>query len=413
MTDAPRVHPGRRTLVRGAAWSAPVIAASSVVPAYATATCDDPSGSAYFGLPSTTSPNGSNGQFTVPNGVYQLTVTIAGAPGGSRFADNSGAGQAGINRGGGSGAVITAVVPVNPGDDLRIRLGQGGGSSWVRFAFDSVDDWDEANQPAGNALPRATGGGSNYGAGGDAGTVDTTANNWLLGGGGGGASALFLQGSQGSPLLVAGGGGGASASGSFANGENHATVATQSSPAGAGGAIPPGTYPSGAGAAGGTPPAYYATRGSNWTELEGGVGGPGSTSGSGGTGGQPDSSLSATRGVINAGSSAGGGGNRDGGTGAGAAINVSFAGTQLRSATSGGGGGGGVKGGGGAAAGAMNWTPNDSYSVYGAAGGGGGSYVGPGVQVLDSTELLAITRAQFNVGNPNRVGGYVSISWSC
>lgn len=62
---------------------------------------------------------GSVQTFTVPAGVVELEVTLVGASGASRFANN----RFGY---GGKGAKITALVPVNPGDVYHIHVGGAG-----------------------------------------------------------------------------------------------------------------------------------------------------------------------------------------------------------------------------------------------------------------------------------------------
>jgi hypothetical protein len=106
--------------------------------------------------------------FTVPPGVYWLTIDAEGAPGGSEN-DIAPAGH---------GGAITATVPVEPGQELMVYsaeygYGSDGGWGWARGGRHGII--------------------SEGGAGHD-------------GGGGGGASAVVAP--NGSPLVVAGGGGG-------------------------------------------------------------------------------------------------------------------------------------------------------------------------------------------------------------
>ena len=153
----------------GAAAIAPalVVSAASAAP---TCTGGVQSGSTY-----TCVPNGSGWvQVTVPARVDSLTVTADGGGGGK----NASLGN------GGSGARVSAVVPVTQGDVVKIYVGAGGGV--------------------------ALGGGSNvggtgYGTGGNGGPYYGEGFGGGYGGGGGGSSAVLVNGIA---YVVAGGGGG-------------------------------------------------------------------------------------------------------------------------------------------------------------------------------------------------------------
>jgi hypothetical protein len=168
-------------------------AAGLVTPANAASTigCDVGSCTATFAY------SGATETFTVPPGVTALTIAMSGAQGGKiTFANLPGA----------KGASVGGVLPVTPGQQLTVLVGQAG----------------------------VGGGGATFGGGGA--TLPTS----YLGSGGGGS---FVFDAAGQPLLVAGGGGGA-------------TVLSQP-PAGIGvGAGPGGTGASGAGLgySGETPP---------------------------------------------------------------------------------------------------------------------------------------------------------------
>ena len=142
----------------GAAAIAPalVVSAASAAP---TCTGGVQSGSTY-----TCVPNGSGWvQVTVPARVDSLTVTADGGGGGK----NASLGN------GGSGARVSAVVPVTQGDVVKIYVGAGGGV--------------------------ALGGGSNvggtgYGTGGNGGPYYGEGFGGGYGGGGGGSSAVLVNG---------------------------------------------------------------------------------------------------------------------------------------------------------------------------------------------------------------------------
>jgi len=129
---------------------------------------------------------GNSDVFTVPTGVYQLAVTVAGGGGSGGAAYQSGGTTYGGNNGTG-GRVVTGILQVQPGQTFTIQPGGGGGvarGSWV--------------SGTGGA------GGSHYN-GSYAGTAGTTNANG--GGGGAGASSVILS-STGSAVVVAAGGAG-------------------------------------------------------------------------------------------------------------------------------------------------------------------------------------------------------------
>ncbi|MFB7843780.1 glycine-rich protein [Microbacterium sp. NPDC056052] len=158
----------RRTVVKAAAWSVPVIASTVAAPAFAASGCAP--GSASFSVPSPTQASGGVQNWTVPTGVASVSFAVAGGAGGGFDATP-----------GGKGALTTGTLAVTPGDVLTIYVGQGG---------------------RGGALQDTGGGG--YGSGGST-TLSSSPVYWDLGGGGGGGSAIVLNGT---PLVVAGGGGG-------------------------------------------------------------------------------------------------------------------------------------------------------------------------------------------------------------
>lgn len=179
---------------------------------------------------------GNSNVFTVPVGVYQLAVTVAGGGGSGGAAYQSGGTTAGGNNGTG-GRVVTGILQVQPGQTFTIQPGGGGGvsrGSWV--------------SGTGGA------GGSHFNAS-YVGTAGTTNANG--GGGGSGASSVILS-STGSAVVVAAGG---------AGGQGAVSVS-----GGAGGAAGSSTIPSGFtsstgtnGGTGATPVASYSGSYSNGT----------------------------------------------------------------------------------------------------------------------------------------------------
>ncbi len=134
-------------------------AAGLLAPANASSTgCDSASCTADFAY------SGATESFTVPSGVTALTVAVSGASGGALSF---------YPLPGGRGATVSGVLPVTPGQQLTVLVGEAG---------------------VGN-------GGATFGGGG------ATASNAFFGSGGGGS---FVFDAAGLPLMAAGGGGGAS-----------------------------------------------------------------------------------------------------------------------------------------------------------------------------------------------------------
>ncbi len=111
----------------------------------------------------------------VPTGVSSITVTAVGGTGGMGDGSN-----------GGQGAIVTATVAVDPGEQLAVSVARNGGTG------------------------NGSAGGFGEGSGGSAGPVGSSAA-----GSGGGASAVY---SGSSPLVVAGGGGGGGGAGDDGDG---------------------------------------------------------------------------------------------------------------------------------------------------------------------------------------------------
>ncbi len=193
----------RRKVVAGAAWAAPVVAASAAVPAFAASSepckyADAPK----FNISGQPSGAKDTVRFTVPPKVDSIRFEVAGGAGG------------GSNQvPGGSGALVTGEIPVKEGQVIELVAASGG----VAY-LESVRGVDS---PALWQTRPATGG-KGYGNGGDVNEQPVPADvkamvdaNWpkpsdmkryLYGGSGGGSSALIIDGT---PVAVAGGGGGA------------------------------------------------------------------------------------------------------------------------------------------------------------------------------------------------------------
>ena len=192
----------RRKVVAGAAWAAPVVAASAAVPAFASSTECEYSSAPKFNISGQPSGAKDTVKFTIPANVDKIKFEVAGGAGG------------GSNQvAGGSGALVTGVIPVKEGQVIELVAASGG----VAY-LESVRGVDS---PALWQTRPATGG-KGYGNGGDVNEQPVPADvkaqvdaNWskpsdmkryLYGGSGGGSSALIINGT---PVAVAGGGGGA------------------------------------------------------------------------------------------------------------------------------------------------------------------------------------------------------------
>lgn len=339
----------RRTIVKGAAWSLPVFAAAVAVPmASASGTPACATQKTFFTLPDSPSAAGITTTFIVPAKVTSLTVTVAGGAGGSTD------GPAALIRGG-NGGLVTATIPVTPGETLDLIVGQGG-----------------ASRTALSANPSIVTGGQGFGSGGDsdpaADNPDNGPGSWW-GGAAGGAGSAISRGTQ--PLVVAGGGGGAA--GFY--GQNF-------------------TY-------------YYGGRGgdagsageANWEVnpntgrmdnpgglLGGGAAGPGTAS--------PAAAFFLLPGLAT--SSV-----RDGAIGGGIAYR--YAGQLIASGA--GAGGGGFAGGGSGARGADVWAVG-GYVVQGAGGAGGTSYLDAASGVVGNT-----TTWKQSTRTTSRQGGTITIEW--
>ena len=192
----------RRKVVAGAAWAAPVVAASAAVPAFASSTECEYSSAPKFNISGQPSGAKDTIKFTVPANVDKLRFEVAGGAGG---------GSAQVA--GGSGALVTGEIPVKAGQVIELVAAAGGVAYLASEpGVDSAAIWQT----------RPATGGKGYGNGGDVNEQPVPADakarveaiapmpsdmkRYLYGGSGGGSSALVIDGT---PIAVAGGGGGA------------------------------------------------------------------------------------------------------------------------------------------------------------------------------------------------------------
>ena len=182
----------RRKVVAGAAWAAPVVAASAVVPAFASSTECEWASSAAYSVEGTSAGAKSTTSFTVPERVDKIKFEVVGGAGGTNYDDIAA----------GSGAKITGIIEVQPGQTVQL-VGAAGG--------------------IGNNPLTPAEGGEGYGNGGSSNLptpipasvmqrvnaiwpADSALKRIIYSASGGGSSALIINGT---PVAVAGGGGGA------------------------------------------------------------------------------------------------------------------------------------------------------------------------------------------------------------
>ena len=193
----------RRKVVAGAAWAAPVVAASAAVPAFASSTVCEPEGSAAYTISGQPSGNKNTQKFTVPAKVDKIIFEVKGGAGGGA---NSAAP-------GGAGAHLTGTIEVKEGQVVEL-VAAAGGVAYLESVkgVDSDSIWQT----------RPATGGEGYGKGGDVNAQEAPSDaqalvnaKWsgasdmkrsLYGGSGGGSSALIIDGKV---VALAGGGGGA------------------------------------------------------------------------------------------------------------------------------------------------------------------------------------------------------------
>ena len=182
----------RRKVVAGAAWAAPVVAASAAVPAFASSTvCEWESSAAYSAAGTAAGAKGTT-SFVVPALVDKIKFEVVGGAGGTNYEEILA----------GSGAKITGEISVKAGQTVQL-IGAAGG--------------------IGNGPLTAAEGGEGYGNGGSSNLPTPIPNSVMqrvnaiwpknsankritYSASGGGSSALVIDGT---PVAVAGGGGGA------------------------------------------------------------------------------------------------------------------------------------------------------------------------------------------------------------
>lgn len=172
----------RRSVAKGIAWSVPVLAIGSTVPAFAASACV-----------TTTTIYTTDQTVTIPKGATGVIVTVTGASGGAAAKGNKG-GKVGVE---------TFTVSGTTTQDLGFTFGLATGGK------------QGTSNAGGNGGNGGNGGG---GAGGDAGSTG--------GGGGGGETVVSVTGAGGVSIgeLRAKGGKGGGANGGGGGGETKSTV---------------------------------------------------------------------------------------------------------------------------------------------------------------------------------------------
>ena len=109
-------HISRRKVVKGAAWATPVIAASSVVPTFASSVDCTFAENAYAYFEGASNVFRVEEEISIPAGTHKLRFELTGGAGG-RY-------KTGLD--GGSGAKVSGIVEVKPNQTVKIIAGGGG-----------------------------------------------------------------------------------------------------------------------------------------------------------------------------------------------------------------------------------------------------------------------------------------------
>ena len=211
----------RRNLVKGAAWAAPAVVASTAIPAYSASIMDlapclhfdlEPGEDSAYGLrqymhevaPERTPRERAVEDITIPDGVSYMRFYIEGGQGGGVDMDDYSGGS------GGYGAEVSGVIAVTPGQKYRFYLAAGG----IGHYYEPADGGDGYTRGGSSALmPEYVYEDS------DKERMTSADYNRLIiySGSGGGSSALVLRDGDAETLIaVAGGGGGGGARGIIA-----------------------------------------------------------------------------------------------------------------------------------------------------------------------------------------------------
>lgn len=181
----------RRKVVAGAAWAAPVVAASAAVPAFASSTvCEDKKTPAYS-IEGTSAGAKTVQKFKVPAKVDKINFVIKGGPGGTQYPAVPG----------GASAQISGTIAVKEGQTVEIVAAAGGIGNYPLNPAEGGEGYGNGGSSKGtDAIPASV--------------VSKVDAVWpkssqlkrrLFSSSGGGSSAVLIDGV---PVAVAGGGGG-------------------------------------------------------------------------------------------------------------------------------------------------------------------------------------------------------------
>ena len=201
----------RRKVVAGAAWAAPVVAASAAVPAFASSTVCEYKTAPSYNISGQPSGAKNTQSFVVPPKVDKIRFEVVG-----------GAGGGSVSIAGGSGASLTGEIAVKAGQTVQLIAAAGGVAYLERVDGAENDPKTPAEKRYKIWGTRPATGGQGYGNGGDVNVFTVPSDvqsrvdakwpggsdmkRYIHGGSGGGSSALIIDGT---PIAVAGGGGGA------------------------------------------------------------------------------------------------------------------------------------------------------------------------------------------------------------
>ncbi len=181
----------RRKIVAGAAWAAPVVAASAVVPAFASSTeCEDKKTPAYS-IEGTSTGAKTVQKFKVPANVDKINFVAIGGPGGTQYPAVPG----------GASAQISGTIAVKEGQLVEIVAAAGGVGNFPLDPSEGGEGYGNGGSSKGtDAIPASVV--SKVDA---VWPKDSQLKRRLFSSSGGGSSAVLIDGV---PVAVAGGGGG-------------------------------------------------------------------------------------------------------------------------------------------------------------------------------------------------------------
>ena len=148
--------------------------------------------------------------YTVPEGVYSITTTLAGGAGGNGGIDGNLAGSSGL-----PGDLITTTLDVKPGDVISIATGAAGGAGGNNKGSAGKGAGTAGGGAAGASLDPALAGAT----GGNAGAWNSSGG----GGGSGAASGIYINGAL---VVVAAGGAGGGGAGNHTAGQGTGITTT-------------------------------------------------------------------------------------------------------------------------------------------------------------------------------------------